>query len=400
MRKGNLIYLDYNSTTPVDPRVMEAMVPFFTDMPGNASSRSHPFGWQAESAIQQSTQHLAELLSVDHREIVYTSGATESVNLAIKGVYEKYHRQGDHIITLATEHSAVLDTCEYIERRGGNVTYLSTDHSGMIDMDQLSDAITDKTILVAIMWANNETGVIQPMEAIGKLCSDRGVLLFSDATQAVGKIPVHPREMGIHLLAFSGHKMYGPKGTGGLYISRSNPRIKLSAQIHGGNHQGGVRSGTLNVTGIVGLGEAAKIAHSEMAAEADRLSALRDHVDQQLLAIDDAYINGHPTERLPHVTNIGIRHVEGEALMATVNQDIAISSGSACTSASMEPSHVLVGMGYTDARAHDSIRISLGRYSDQAQVDIACKRFLEGIDRLRKESPAWMLYQDGHKISW
>ncbi|MEM1214641.1 MAG: aminotransferase class V-fold PLP-dependent enzyme, partial [Bacteroidota bacterium] len=303
---GNrLIYLDNNSTTPADPRVVEAMLPYFYEVPGNAASRNHPFGWAAEEAVDYAREQIAKLINVSPKEIIFTSGATESDNLALKGVYEMYSRKGDHIITVKTEHKAVLDACQKIEKLGGQVTYLDVDSDGLINLEELEAAITDKTILVSVMWANNETGVIQPMKAIGDICAKHGVLFMSDATQAVGKIPVDPKEVGVHLMAFTGHKMYGPKGVGALYVSRKNPRVKVTAQLDGGGHERGMRSGTLNVPGIVGLGKAAEIAREEMHADNERLAKLRDKLENALLEqLEESYVNGSQEHRMPHVTNI------------------------------------------------------------------------------------------------
>jgi len=364
MDKNNFIYLDYNATTPTDPEVVDAMLPYFYERPGNAASRSHAWGWMAEEAVDQARRRLAALIGVQAEEIIFTSGATESDNLAIKGVFEMYHRKGRHIITVKTEHNAVLDACYAIEKKGGEVTYLEVDEKGLINLEELEAAIRTDTILVSVMWANNETGVIQPMKAIGDICQQHDVLLMSDATQAVGKIAVDPIAAGVHLLAFSAHKMYGPKGIGALYVRKRHPRVKLSAQIHGGGHEKGMRSGTLNVPGIVGFGQAAVLAGKNMKEESPRLSQLRDRLEQQLLAgMEESYVNGHPQGRLPHVTNLAIRHVEAEGLMMTLKHDLAIASGSACTSASLEPSHVLLAMGLSEDMAHCSIRISLGRYT-------------------------------------
>lgn len=345
MNSDKLIYLDNNSTTPTDPRVVEAMLPYFTHQFGNAASRNHPFGWMAEKGVDTAREHIADLISADTREIIFTSGATEADNLAIKGVFEMYAQKGNHIITLKTEHKAVLDSCKKIEKMGGEVTYLDVDREGLVDLKALEDAITDKTILVSIMYANNETGLIQPMKEIGEICARKGVLFMSDATQAVGKIPVNPKELGIHLMAFTAHKMYGPKGVGCLYVNRKNPRVKVTAQMDGGGHERGMRSGTLNVPGIVGFGEAARLAKLEMAEEAKRLSALRDKLETELSKIEEVYLNGSKEHRMPHVTNLSFKHVEGEGLMMTFNQNIGVSSGSACTSASLEPSYVLIALG-------------------------------------------------------
>jgi len=398
------IYLDNNATTPCDPRVVDAMLPFFYDKPGNAASRNHPFGWVAEEAVDYAREQVANLINVDSKEIIFTSGATEGDNLAIKGVFEMYARKGNHIITLTTEHKAVLDSCKKVEKMGGQVTYLSVKRDGLVDLAELEAAITDKTILVSIMWANNETGVIQPMKAIGDICAKHGVLLMSDATQAVGKIPVDPKATGVHLMAFTGHKMYGPKGVGALFVNRKNPRVKVTAQMDGGGHERGMRSGTLNVPGIVGLGKACEIAQNEMAQDAERLSKLRDKLERGFADhVEEVYINGSTEHRMPHVTNISFKHVEGEGLMMTFNQQIGVSSGSACTSASLEPSYVLMALGLGDDLAHSSIRFSLGRFTTEAEIDLAIEAVSKGVQHMRDLSPIWEMYKEGvdlDSIEW
>ena len=399
MSSQKLIYLDNNSTTPTDPRVVEAMLPYFYEIPGNAASRNHPFGWKAEEAVDYAREQIASLIGVDEKEIIFTSGATESDNLALKGVFEMYSRKGNHIITTKTEHKAVLDACKKIEKMGGEVTYLDVQRDGLVDLKELEAAIKDNTILVSIMWANNETGVIQPMKEIGAICEKHGVLLMSDATQAVGKIPVKPKEIGVHLMAFTGHKMYGPKGVGALFVNRKNPRVKVTAQIDGGGHERGMRSGTLNVPGIVGLGKAAEIANKEMAQEAERLSKLRDRLEAALLdKLEESYINGNTDHRMPHVTNISFKHVEGEGLMMTFNQNIAVSSGSACTSASLEPSYVLIALGLGDDLAHSSIRFSLGRFNTDEEIDYTIDALVKGVNHMRDLSPIWEMYKEGIDI--
>ena len=392
---GKRIYMDNNATTPCDPRVLEEMLPYFTDKFGNAASRSHTFGWEAEDAVDKARERIADSLGVLPKEIVFTSGATESDNLAIKGIFEAYASKGKHIVTVKTEHKAVLDTCKALQKKGAEITFLQVDSEGLIDLDQLRDSITDTTILVAVMWANNETGVIQPMPEIAAICEEKGVLLFSDATQAVGKLDVKPKEIGVHLLAFSGHKLYGPKGVGGLYLSSAHPRVKPAAQIHGGGHERGMRSGTLNVPGIVGLGAAINIATKEMQREAERLSRLRNRLETALLEIEESRVNGSTAHRLPHVTNLSFRCVDGEKLMATFNQKLAVSSGSACTSASLDPSHVLTAMGLSDEMAHASIRFSLGRFNVEEDVDQAIELVKYGVDNLRKISPVWEMWKEG-----
>ncbi|MBL0237260.1 MAG: IscS subfamily cysteine desulfurase [Saprospiraceae bacterium] len=394
------VYLDNNATTPCDPRVVEAMLPYFFEHPGNAASRSHPFGWEAESAVDIARQQIAKLIGADDKEIIFTSGATEADNLALKGVYEMYSRKGNHIITVTTEHKAVLDTCKVLEKKGAEVTYLEVGADGMIDLKALEAAIKPTTILISVMWANNETGVIQPMKEIGNICAKHGILFMSDATQAVGKIPVNPRETGVHLMAFSAHKMYGPKGVGALYVSRKDPRVKVTAQMDGGGHERGMRSGTLNVPGIVGFGKAAEIAQAEMEQEAVRLSNLRDRLENGLRSsMEEVYINGNIDHRMPHVTNMSFKHVEGEGLMMTFNQNIALSSGSACTSASLEPSYVLVALGLGDDLAHSSLRFSLGRFTTEEEVDFAIEAIRNGVNHMRDLSPIWEMYKDGIDLS-
>ncbi len=397
MDKNNtrLVYLDNSATTPVDPRVLEAMLPYFTEHFGNAASRNHPYGWVAEEAVDKGRQQVADLIGANPKEIIFTSGATESVNLAIKGVFEMYARKGKHIITVKTEHKAVLDTCKYLEKHGAEVTYLPVDKEGLIDLDELKAAIRPDTILVAVMWGNNETGVIQDIEAIGRICQESGVLLFSDATQAAGKVPIDVQKAGVHLLAMSAHKMYGPKGVGALYVRRRHPRVKVTAQIHGGGHERGMRSGTLNVPGIVGFGKAAALAKAEMAEESARLRRLRDKLETELLKIEETYVNGSRTHRLPHITNISFKHVEGEGLMMTFNKHLSVSSGSACTSASLEPSYVLLAYGLGSDLAHSSIRFSLGRFNTEEDIDLAIREVRRGTQHMRDLSPIWEMYKEG-----
>ena len=394
------VYLDNNSTTPCDPRVVDTMVPYFYQKPGNSASRNHPFGWEAEEGVDYAREQIAALLKVDPKEIIFTSGATESDNLAIKGVFEMYRAKGNHIITVTTEHKAVLDTCDKLTEAGAEITYLKVAEDGLIDLAELEAAIKSTTILVSVMWANNETGVIQPMKEIGDICEKHGVLFMSDATQAVGKIPTYPKEIGVHLLAFTSHKMYGPKGVGALYVSRKSPRVKVTAQMDGGGHERGMRSGTLNVPGIVGFGKAAEIARLEMHADAERLSKLRDRLEHELTSrLEECYINGNVDHRMPHVTNISFKHVEGEGLMMTFNQNIAVSSGSACTSASLEPSYVLVALGLGDDLAHSSIRFSLGRFTTDEEVDFAVEKLVAGVNHMRDLSPIWEMYKEGVDLS-
>lgn len=396
MADNRLIYLDNNATTPTDPRVVETMLPYFYEIPGNAASRNHPFGWKAEEAVEYAREQIADLINVDPKEIIFTSGATESDNLAIKGVFEMYASKGNHIITAKTEHKAVLDACKKVEKLGGQVTYLDVKNDGLIDLAELEAAITDKTILISIMWANNETGVIQPMKEIGDICKKHGVLFMSDATQVVGKIPVDPKDVGIHLMAFTSHKMYGPKGVGALFVNRKNPRVKVTAQMDGGGHERGMRSGTLNVPGIVGFGKAAAIAKEEMSKDTARLSKLRDKLENAFKDnLEEVYVNGNIDHRMPHVTNISFKHVEGEGLMMTFNQNIAVSSGSACTSASLEPSYVLVALGLGDDLAHSSIRFSLGRFTTEDDIDYAIDAVTKGVNHMRDLSPIWEMYKEG-----
>ncbi len=394
------VYLDNNSTTPCDPRVVDTMVPYFYQKPGNSASRNHPFGWEAEEGVDYAREQIAALLKVDPKEIIFTSGATESDNLAIKGVFEMYRSKGNHIITVTTEHKAVLDTCDKLTEAGAEITYLKVAEDGLIDLAELEAAIKSTTILVSVMWANNETGVIQPMKEIGDICEKHGVLFMSDATQAVGKIPTYPKEIGVHLMAWTSHKMYGPKGVGALYVSRKSPRVKVTAQMDGGGHERGMRSGTLNVPGIVGFGKAAEIARLEMHADAERLSKLRDRLEHELTSrLEECYINGNVDHRMPHVTNISFKHVEGEGLMMTFNQNIAVSSGSACTSASLEPSYVLVALGLGDDLAHSSIRFSLGRFTTDEEVDFAVDKLVAGVNHMRDLSPIWEMYKEGVDLS-
>jgi cysteine desulfurase len=398
-----LIYLDNNATTPMDPRVLEAMLPYFTEKFGNAASRNHPFGWVAEEAVDYAREQVAKLIGADEKEIIFTSGSTEAINLAIKGVAEMYHSKGNHIITITTEHKAVLDTCHALEKKGIEITYLNVDNKGNIDLAALEAAIKPTTILVSAMFANNEIGTIHPMKAIGDICNKHSVLFFSDATQAAGKIPINVKELGIHLLCFSGHKMYGPKGVGVLYVSRKNPRVKVTAQMDGGGHERGMRSGTLNVPSIVGIGKAAEIALKEMDAEAVRLSALRDKIENAFLKLEEVVVNGDRDHRMPHVTNISFKHVEGEGLMMTFNQEIGLSSGSACTSASLEPSYVLKALGLGDDLAHSSLRISLGRFTTEEEIDYAIEKISKGVDHMRSLSPIWEMYKEGidlNSVNW
>lgn len=397
------IYLDNNATTPCDPRVLEAMLPYFTEKFGNAASRSHPFGWDAEEAVDYAREQVATLINANPKEVIFTSGATEADNLALKGVYEMYSSKGNHIITCTTEHKAVLDTCKHIEKIGGEVTYLAVQPDGLIDLAELEKAITPQTILIAIMYGNNEIGVIQPIREISAIAKKHGVLFFTDATQAVGKIPVDVEADGIDLMAFSAHKMYGPKGVGALYVRRKNPRVKVTAQMDGGGHERGMRSGTMNVPGIVGFGKACEICRNEMTEEAKRLSAMRDRLEAGLMELEEAYVNGNVEHRLPHVANISFKYVEGEGLMMGFNKNIALSSGSACTSASLEPSYVLKALGLGDDLAHSSLRFGLGRFTTDEQIDYTIRAISETVLKLREMSPLWEMYKEGidlNTIEW
>jgi cysteine desulfurase len=388
------IYLDNNATTPMDPRVLEAMLPYFNEKFGNAASRNHPFGWAAEEGVDYAREQISKLINCSEKEIIFTSGATESNNLAIKGVFEMYAAKGNHIITATTEHKAVLDTCAHLEKLGASITYLQVKADGLIDLEELSNAITDKTILVSIMYGNNEIGVVQPMKEISAITRSKGVLLHTDATQTVGKIPVDVEADGIDLLSFTAHKMYGPKGVGALYVRRKNPRVKVTAQMDGGGHERGMRSGTLNVPGSVGVGKACEIAMQDMEKDTIRLSAMRDRLEKSLVELEEAYINGNTEHRLPHVTNISFKYVEGEGLMMAM-KDLAVSSGSACTSASLEPSYVLKSLGLNDDLAHSSIRFGLGRFTTDEEIDYAIECTKKAVTKLRDMSPLWEMFKDG-----
>ena len=396
------IYLDNNATTPMDPRVLEAMIPYFTQKFGNAASRNHPFGWVAEEAVDYAREQVAKIIGASEKEIIFTSGATEADNLAIKGVFEMYKDKGNHIITTVTEHKAVLDTCKHVEKLGARVTYLPVKEDGLIDLAELEAAMTPKTILVSIMYGNNEIGVIQPIKEIAAIAHKHGALFMTDATQAVGKIPVDVNADGIDLLAFTAHKIYGPKGVGALYVRRKGPRVKVTAQMDGGGHERGMRSGTLNVPGIVGFGKACEICMQEMESEAKRLSGLRDKLQKSLLELEESYANGNQEHRLPHVANISFKYVEGEGLMMAM-KDLAVSSGSACTSASLEPSYVLKSLGLSDDLAHSSIRFGLGRFTTEEEVDYAIEVTKKSVLHLRDLSPLWEMFKEGvdlSKIEW
>jgi cysteine desulfurase len=393
------IYLDYSATTPCDPRVVERMLPFFTQTFGNAASRSHAFGWTAEAAVEEARSQVAQLIGAHPKEILWTSGSTEANNLAIKGAAQMYREKGNHLITAITEHKAVLDPMKHLEAEGFEVTWLPVDRQGHVDLKQLEAAITDRTILVSLMAANNEIGTLHPIAEIGALCKAKGTLFHTDATQAAGKIPLDVAAQNVDLLSLSAHKMYGPKGVGCLYVRRKNPRVRLTAQLDGGGHERGMRSGTLNVTGIVGMGEAARLCREEMASEMQRVSALRDRLEARLLkALPDSVRNGDPAHRLPHLANVSFPYVEGESLIMGI-KEIAVSSGSACTSASLEPSYVLKGLGLGDELAHSSIRFSLGRFTTEQEVDFAADRVIAEVKRLREMSPLWEMVQEGVDIS-
>jgi len=396
------IYLDNNATTPMDPRVLEAMLPYFTNKFGNAASRNHPFGWVAEEAVDYAREQVAKLIGANEKEIIFTSGATESDNLGIKGVFEMYKDKGNHVITCTTEHKAVLDTCKHIEKLGARVTYLDVKSDGLIDLAELEAAMTKETILVCIMYGNNEIGVIQPVKEISAIAHKHGALFMTDATQAVGKIPVDVNKDGIDILAMSAHKMYGPKGIGALYVRRKNPRVKVTAQMDGGGHERGMRSGTLNVPGIVGLGKACELCMQDMEADTKRLSALRDKLESALTQLEESYVNGNREHRLPHVANISFKYVEGEGLMMAM-KDLAVSSGSACTSASLEPSYVLKSLGLSDDLAHSSIRFGLGRFTTEEEIDYAIKVTTDAVNHLRELSPLWEMFKEGidlDSIEW
>jgi cysteine desulfurase len=397
------IYLDNHATTRMDPRVLEAMLPYFTQHFGNAASRNHSFGWEAEQAVDKGRKQVADLIGANPREIIFTSGATESDNLAIKGVAEMYAEKGNHIITAATEHKAVLDTCKKLEKNGYRVTYLPVKGDGLIDLDMLKESITDKTILVSIMYANNEIGVLQPVAEIGKICRERGVLFHTDGVQAIGKVPVDVNKDNIDIMSITGHKLYGPKGVGALYVRRKSPRVQITAQMDGGGHERGMRSGTLNVPGIVGLGEACAIAQREMPEEMKRMAFLRDRLRSKLEAgLDEVYINGSMEHRLPQNLNMSFLYVEGESLLMGIN-DVAVSSGSACTSATLEPSYVLKALGLGDDLAHSSIRFGIGRFNTEEEIDYVADKLVDVVTKLRELSPLYEMAKEGidlSKVEW
>lgn len=397
------IYMDNNATTRTDPRVVEAMLPFFTEEYGNAASRSHPFGWHAEKAVDDARDEIAKIIGATGKEIIFTSGATESTNLALKGVAAMYKKKGDHIVTQITEHKATIDTCKRLERDGLKVTYLPVDKFGRVTAEQVRNALTDKTILVSVMTANNEIGTVQPIADIGKVCKEKGVLFHTDAVQAIGKVPMDVQKMGIDLLSLSGHKIYGPKGIGALYVRKKDPRVRLEPIIDGGGHERGMRSGTLPVPLIVGLGKAVELARAEMADEVARTHALRERLRTRIVdRLPESYLNGHPTERLPGSLNLSFAYVEGEGLMMGI-KDVAVSSGSACTSASLEPSYVLRALGVGDELAHSSIRFGIGRFTTQDEVDYVADLVVREVTRLREMSPLFEMAQQGidlKSIEW
>ncbi len=393
------IYLDYQATTPVDPRVLEAMLPYFSDVFGNAASRSHPFGWKAEKAVDNARAQCAALIGAHEKEIVFTSGSTEAINLALKGVAKMYASKGKHIITSLSEHKAVLDVAKHLEKEGYEITYLAPDEKGRHSAEQIEAAMREDTIVVSIMWANNEIGTIQPIHEIGKLCKERGVLFMCDGTQAAGKIPVDVNEAGVDLLCASGHKIYGPKGVGFLYVRRKNPRVRLVAQMDGGGHERGMRSGTLNVPGIVGLGAAAEVARLDLDSDAEHSVSLRERFEARVFKdLDQVFINGDKDNRLPGCSNLSFAYVEGESLIMGI-PNLAVSSGSACTSASLEPSHVLQSMGVGDELAHSSIRFGFGRLTTEEEADYAAEEIIRAVNKLRELSPLYEMAQEGIDLS-
>lgn len=400
-----VIYMDNQATTPMDERVLNVMLPYFRDQFGNAASRSHPYGWVAEEAVENAREQIGKLIGAKGKEIIFTSGATESDNLAVKGVVEFYKDKGNHVITCVTEHKAILDTCKALERAGkATVTYLPVDKYGQVDVDAVKNAITDKTVLISIMYANNEIGTIHPIREIGKLAKEKGILFHSDATQGVGKVPVNVDQDGIDLLSMTAHKMYGPKGCGALYVRSKGPRVRLTPEIDGGGHERGMRSGTLNVPGIVGFGKACELCGQELEAEAGKLVALRMRLHEGLTSqLEEVYLNGHPTQRIPGNLNLSFSYVEGESFLMGVNKDIALSSGSACTSATLEPSYVLKALGVGDDLAHTSIRFGLGRFNTEEDVDFVVKRVVEVVQRLRDMSPLYEMAKEGidlKQVQW
>ena len=389
------VYLDYHATTPCDPRVVDAMLPWFTQDFGNASSRKHAFGWKAAEGVKMARENIAEMIGATPEEVIFTSGATESVNLAIKGLADKYATKGRHIITTVTEHAAVLDSFSRLEKSGFSCTYLDVDGQGQISLDALRATFRPDTILVSVMIANNETGLIQDIKAISELCREKGVLLFTDATQAIGKMPVNIREMGIDLLALSAHKFYGPKGVGALYVRRRDPRVQLSPLLDGGGHEKGLRSGTLNVPGIIGMGKAAELAMAEMEGDMKRIRHLRDHLEQVLCREPEVYVNGSVFSRLDTVTNLSFGYTEGPVLLGAVTKQLAVSTGSACSSASLEPSHVLTAMGLGKELAYASLRISLGRFTTEPEIHLAENLIIKALRELRQQGQQWDMFNKG-----
>jgi len=395
------IYFDYSATTPVDPRVVDKMIPFLRDAFGNPASRSHAYGWHAEEAVEQAREDVAALVGCDAKELVWTSGATESINLAVKGAARFYHERGKHLITLKTEHKATLDTMRELEREGFEVSYLDVQDDGLLDLDRFKDSLRSDTVLVSVMLVNNEIGVIQDIETIGSICRERGIIFHVDAAQATGKLPIDLNQLPVDLMSFSAHKTYGPKGVGALYVQRK-PRIRLEAQIHGGGHERGMRSGTLPTHQIVGMGEAFRLARLEMPLENDRIRMLRDRLWRGISALEEVYVNGHIDRRVPHNLNVSFNYVEGESLIMAI-KDIAVSSGSACTSASLEPSYVLRALGRSDELAHSSIRFSVGRFTSEEEVDFAVKTIQTKVAKLREMSPLWEMVKEGidlNTVQW
>ena len=391
------IFMDSQSTTPVDPRVLETMIPYFTEKFGHPASRNHPFGWEAGGGVDVAREQIAKLIGArDPKEIVFTSGGTEAINLALKGVAEMYREKGNHIVTTTIEQRATLDVCKRLERQGVEVTYVPVGRDGLVDVEAVRAALTDKTILISIMFANNEIGTIQPIAELGKLAKEKGIIFHTDATQAVGKIPVDVEAMGIDLLSATAHMLYGPKGVGALYVRRKNPRVRIAPMVDGGGHERGMRSGTVPVPLVVGFGKAAEISREVMAEESKRLAALRDRLQEQIVSkVDEAYVNGHPERRLPHNLNISFAYVEGESVLMGLNKEAALASGSACTSATLEPSYVISALGVDSELAHSSIRFGLHRFSTEEEVDFVARKTVEVIHRLREMSPLYELAKEG-----
>ena len=391
------IFMDSQSTTPVDPRVLEAMIPYFTEKFGHPASRNHPFGWEAEKGVDHAREQIAKLIGArDPKEVVFTSGGTEAINLALKGVAEMYREKGNHIVTTTIEQRATLDVCKRLERQGFEISYVPVGRDGLVDVQAVRAACTDKTILISVMFANNEIGTIQPVAELGKLAKEKGIIFHTDATQAVGKIPVDVEAMGIDLLSATAHMLYGPKGVGCLYVRRKNPRVRLAPMVDGGGHERGMRSGTVPVPLAVGFGRAAELAREEMAAEGQRLGALRDRLQEQILSkVDEAYVNGHPERRLPHNLNISFAYVEGESVLMGLNREAALASGSACTSATLEPSYVISALGVDTELAHSSIRFGLHRFTTEEEVDFVAAKTVEVVQRLREMSPLYELAKEG-----